>query len=573
MNIQIIKDIDTLLGCKKDWDAILQLRNNQNYYLTLDWIQRWWQFFGKTHGLYILVLTEGETVLGFVPLMSTKKGLHTEYRFVTYPRGVRAGMVIRPGSEETVASCAFQHMRAMKGGAVFYLQGFSEDSPILQALLENLSGIRYHMTTIPYYYISLRKQGRDAYFKKARKHNTIKKVFSLEKKLNTLAPLTFIQAKPDEIDPIFPMHEKRWTRKNDTNGFGKGISKEFYTFLAQEGNPMSGALATSFDTRVYLLKAGKKPIGFIYGFLCNGHFAGCRIAYELDFSTFRTGYITAKDLFEILFEQDVESFDFSTGDEDYKRLWTDEYETVCQLEFGTDSLCSQSVLRADIRREKIRATLKKSERLVRFKRVTWGRIKHVLSGVPIRKAFKKIRILSRQRKPGDYFRCAFKKLMTKIYKKSIYQFYQVTKRPPRPADMGSIDICLVTVDDLDLLSSLMPSSTSEIVSRYKNSDFCYLFSDKGKIFGIAWICQSNICLKCKTIWKNAWSNSKCLYDICTFKPFNMEKMYTALYQLISSHYIKNGRFYVLINRLDHRMLQLADRMFTPVSNTEVQDVK
>jgi len=564
MEIRIIREIDGLMACAEDWNEILRLQNNQNYFLTLHWIKSWWEFFHEDHSLYILEISEHGVVIGFVPMMTQRKILCTEYRFVTYPRGIRAGMVIRPGYEQTVVSNAIRHLRAMKA-AVFYLNGFEKEGLSYNAMLDSLKDTRHFVTTQLFSSISITGDCADSYYKNVRKHNDIKKTYSSEKKLSTILPLWFGDAAPAEVEQIFPLHEKRWSKKNDNNGFGRGIPKEFYTFLEGEGNPRSPASPVSFETNVCLLKAGKKLIGFTYGFICNGHFSFCRLAHDDDFRDFRPGLIVTKDIIEKSFAAGMTSFDFSTGDERYKQSWANQTSYLCQIGFGSKSILSQAALFFSEIRNSAKEFLKKSRFLLNFKRVTMGRIKNLFSGAPLKNFVHKEKMLFKQSCFPDIFKGLYFVLSGKANKIDAYQLYQVPEYQVKTADRENIAIFCAKLDDLDCLSAMMVLPREQIAKRYKNGDCCNIFIKNGDQAGFAWVSSTQVGRRNKPLWECRSSCDRCLYDICFFRsldPSDEQEILRLLSEEIYSSTDKmRGKIYALFSRITRQAIRVADQTY------------
>lgn len=564
MEISIIRDLNGFSACAAAWNELLRLNGNQSYYMTPDWITSWWEFFGGGLSLYILMLSDRGETLGFLPLMTQKKRFITEFRCVGHPQSVRSGFLVRPGYEDSVVSALIAHLRCVPGTAIFRLSGFGKDDPCFIRLMNELSDAKPVVKILPFYYINLKESGQEAYFKKARSHKTLKKSFNLEQTLDKLLPLSFKAASPEEIELIFPLHEKRWSQKNDGNGFGKGVSKRFFTYLAQSGNPSLVSSPSSFQTCVYLLRAGRHLIGFAYGFICNGHLAFYRIAHDNDFGLFRSGMIVTKRLLEQCFALNLDSMDFSTGDEPYKLLWADKSEDICQVTFGTKAKTACAAMAASRWKNSLRLRLKSNEKLVNFKRITLGRIKYVLSGAFAAHFIKKARLILSRRSAADLLGYMAKKAAEKFYRANRYQLYVVVQSPKKPAILPGLSVRPAALDDLALLNGLMILPADQIVRRYKNGERCCLFYEAEKMIGYAWIGKTQIGNRKRVFWKAESSCDRCVYDICLFKPLDSAARFGILHCLAresaASTDMKNARIYFLISRPERNLIRAADKI-------------
>ena len=68
MDIEIVKDIEKLRLYKDKWQEILHDQSNENPFIELDWVISWWHYFGKHHELFVIVLKDSNTIIGFAHL-------------------------------------------------------------------------------------------------------------------------------------------------------------------------------------------------------------------------------------------------------------------------------------------------------------------------------------------------------------------------------------------------------------------------------------------------------------------------------------------------------------------------
>lgn len=570
MEVQILRDIGRLMEHAGAWNELLRLNNNQNPYMTLDWISAWWRFFGGKYMFRCLMFTEERRTLGFLPLMAKRKLGIAEYRFIGTPQSSRNGFLVRPGYEKAVASEALTWFRGVGSDAVFNLRGMNRTDSSLIRILEGISGKRYLLRKEPVYSIRMEQNGLETYMQKVCRHKHIRQIINCEKSFDKILALRFVPAAPEEVELIFPIHEKRWTRKNDGNGFGKGVSRQFFTWLARDGNPDREADPVSFQTSVYLLWAGRLPIAFNYGFQCNGHFSNYRLAHDNDFGIIHPGIMVVKNIIERNFKSDLQVMDFSTGDEEYKQDWAENHDTFCQVIFGTDTPAAGMYVSAAILKNKLRQLLKRSKKLVYFKRVTLGRIKYALSGAPVRSHFKKVRAVLKLWSPGNLLCCIVKRAALKTGIFGQYRLFEIEKTHRHgPAETGPT-ICPAEPDRLESLSDITAMPAENIVRRYKNKERCYLVYDKNRIAGFAWINETCLGDNDRIWWKAKKPNDRCIYDLFLFKKMTADEYKELMLYLAHecSGGVKNARTYILVYRFDRKLIKAASG-FTEDNNSEI----
>lgn len=571
MEVQILRDLHQLMEHTGAWNELLLLNNNQNPYMTLDWISAWWRFYGDEYMLCCVMFTEDRQTLGFLPLMAKRKCGITEYRFIGTPQSARNGLPVRPGFEKAVASKALIWFQGILSDAVFNLRGMSRTDICLNQILEGIPSRRYILKKEPVYYIQLEQNSRESYFQNVRKHYNIRKATNYEKSFDKILPLRFLPAASEEVELIFPLHEKRWTRKNDGNGFGKGVSRQFFSWLAREGNPDISAEPVSFQTGVYLLWAGRLPIGFAYGFFCNGHFAFYRLAHDNDFGVIHPGLLIVKKMIERCYELNLQCVDFSTGDEAYKQDWAEDHETFCQVLFGSETLAARLYVSAAILKEKLRQRLKKSKNLVYFKRVSLGRIKYAISGASIRSFVEKVRLTLKLWSLGNLLCCIAKKIVLKTGISGQYRLFEIERTYRHKPNENGLTIRPAELDKLDFLSNLTAMPAENIVRRYKNKERCCLLYDGDRIAGSVWISGTQLGDAGRIWWKAKNVNDRCIYEFCFFKKLTVDGYKEILCRLAQecAGAEKSAHVHFLVHCFDRRLLRAASG-FLDVTPCEIQ---
>lgn len=298
MKLLLIEDIDEFKACKEDWYSILNEKDNHNPYVSFEWILSWWDFFGEGHRLYILVLKDNERCLGFSPLMVCRSGLLKIYRFIGRPQCSKMCFVVRNNWEKVFLDYIIPHLQSIRGPALIDLCGLCEKDPCFQLLdkmlqnnsADNNNRNRVYTRARNRYLMDFEQESMESFLNRNKKHNTIKRVLTMEQRLSKLCSLEFDRIPKSQVNQIFPLHEKRWCKKTDNNGFGKGELKRFFSNLAFTED------ISSFRCQVYRMKAGSLTIAFIYTFICKDTVYIYRLAHDDDFGIYKPGLINIKKM-------------------------------------------------------------------------------------------------------------------------------------------------------------------------------------------------------------------------------------------------------------------------------------
>ena len=136
--VEIIDNINKLKEHRDTWDKILVENKNDNPFLEQDWIINWWKYFGVEHELYIILIKDEDNILGFCPLMKTKRILYTEISFIAYRWYCYMDFVIINKHGEKAIEYLVAYLENLKGSLIINLDNIVETSENLNMLMSFL---------------------------------------------------------------------------------------------------------------------------------------------------------------------------------------------------------------------------------------------------------------------------------------------------------------------------------------------------------------------------------------------------------------------------------------------------
>ena len=69
LEIEIIEDFDRFLELEPVWNKTLTKSDIDIPFLTFEWFECWWRWYENDNALFIILVKEGEEILGIAPLM------------------------------------------------------------------------------------------------------------------------------------------------------------------------------------------------------------------------------------------------------------------------------------------------------------------------------------------------------------------------------------------------------------------------------------------------------------------------------------------------------------------------
>ncbi|MBI5118524.1 GNAT family N-acetyltransferase [Candidatus Poribacteria bacterium] len=73
MNVKVIRDSDSFLFLKEEWNRLLDASESKSVYLTWEWLWNWWAVFGEGKELFLLCLFQGDDLVGLLPLFKSTR--------------------------------------------------------------------------------------------------------------------------------------------------------------------------------------------------------------------------------------------------------------------------------------------------------------------------------------------------------------------------------------------------------------------------------------------------------------------------------------------------------------------
>lgn len=331
-DIKVINNLEELTSYKEVWNKILADNQNTNPFLEYDWIENWWNYLGKGHILFVIILQVKERVVGICPFMIIKRRLFREITFIGYPEASFMDFILTREGRACGVEAAIEYIRNLHGNYILHLQGFVDGSYAFEKMGDYFENIHSKFSIrnfeAPYFNINT---DFTSYLNSRSKYNSIKTLIRSKNKFEEAGNVIYKQLNSSEINECFQLHEMRWKRKYDASNFSEKEHRKFFGDIVNKEN-------LSFQVYVYGMKLGKRLIAFTYGFLCNGTFHFYRICHDNDFSVYGPGKIILMKLIEDCFLKEIQVFDFGLGYARYKSEWTDDkniiYEFIAPLTSG-----------------------------------------------------------------------------------------------------------------------------------------------------------------------------------------------------------------------------------------------
>jgi CelD/BcsL family acetyltransferase involved in cellulose biosynthesis len=308
--------------CEKELNDFIVKNHVVNPFVKIEWLKTWWRHYGSGKTLQILFVREGSETIGFAPLyyneISQKK--IREYRFLGHRKGNYLGFCAKLGMDREVFDSVIGYLEETHLPTILTLIDVNSSSSFYKMLEdpEIAESSRYHKYSLYPCPFTQLDQNWETFFKKTitqgKKRTELRK---FERKLAALGSLEFETIEnPQTLNQVFPyieqIHNSRFNRT-----INRSLEDESKNFILDICNELLNK-----GLNLTVLKLCGIPVSFILGFEMENMFIDYIPAFNPVFSKFSLGHVHLIKLMQLLIEKGIRIFDFSKGEEIYKRKWS-----------------------------------------------------------------------------------------------------------------------------------------------------------------------------------------------------------------------------------------------------------
>ncbi|MGY0392420.1 GNAT family N-acetyltransferase [Bizionia sp. KMM 8389] len=185
----------------------------------------------------------------------------------------------------------------------------------------------------------------DAYLKSVYKSNTRSKLRRNIKRLeaNFTVNYKMYYGEIDQetfasvFDSFYALFDKRYSNKGEPCGELEPKLWAFYTELAYK-------MINNKQASLFVIYCDDIPVGITFSYHFETILVEALTVFDIDFYRYNIGHTTILKMLEWSFENDVEIFDYTQGDFDYKKRWSDDsYLTHYHILYDSKSVKSKLV--------------------------------------------------------------------------------------------------------------------------------------------------------------------------------------------------------------------------------------
>lgn len=337
LKIRVVNRYDDLKQLTDQWNELLSKSLHPMVFLTYQWIDVWWKSFGKGKEPFIILVYDGDELIGIAPFM-IESSEHTiiarmdmkvkvrKIEFIANVHSNRADLILaRDPAHACDAIIDFLLDEQQKSWDLLSLEYLLISSPTMNHLRNsldkrNICYRQYFQMSSPFVPINCRW---DDYFGNRQKRFR-EQLKSRLKKLEgcgrvRLEEYRSIGELEKVLEKIFEVASKSWKAKDGTALSSTRQLKEFYTDLAYTA-------ANEGWLDLFVLYLEEEPLVFEYCLKYENKLLLLKTEFNESYRPYGIGNMIQWKLLETIFENGAEEFEFLGPSARWKTHWSEANE-------------------------------------------------------------------------------------------------------------------------------------------------------------------------------------------------------------------------------------------------------
>jgi CelD/BcsL family acetyltransferase involved in cellulose biosynthesis len=312
-------------------EIILEFEKNNgvNIFFIFQWMTNWLEYFNNGYEVEVVSFFVNNELIGFIPLCFIKNRIfnNIEYHIIGEGKSSYLHLPIIEQYKEVVYDKLIAYLKETgKNFNITFsdISSNSKDYDILNNLMKQYNGNRNELYCCPF--ANLNCDWNEFFLRHHENPEKKRKIRSLYRRLQKIGDISFIRINTPELLEkyysyflqTFEVHKLRFQNVINSSHYSDVRFKDFYINIIKDFSKL-GILELS------ILCLDGDPISFILTFKQDNIIIDYLPAFDPAFSKYSLGHIHLMLLFEQLCnEGNISIFDFSKGDGEYKRRWSDD---------------------------------------------------------------------------------------------------------------------------------------------------------------------------------------------------------------------------------------------------------
>lgn len=333
LEIERIDDVDKLEALREKWNALLEENETRTIELTYEWQLTYWKYFNENSKLFILIIKEGNDIIGIAPLKLTKiRRFGIRSRRLEFIAGEETNYqdFIIGNNKEKVLQGMFQYLVNNKNLWDVLSLIHIPDSSSTIGFLDNKIGNQFMCflkDKVKCIFLKIDKKYEE-YYKEIRKRRR-KYVERFVRKMNREGEVDFNHCEAEDelivnLKKMFDLHRKHWNQTDTPSQFNDKRMCAFYSEAVTK-------LLKKKEIGLSLLTFNKSTVSILLSFLYGREYILQITAYDTGYKSLAPSIVHWHFFIKDVFSKNTELIDFGVH-YPYKELWGNRFKDKMSFE-------------------------------------------------------------------------------------------------------------------------------------------------------------------------------------------------------------------------------------------------
>ncbi|MES9968406.1 MAG: GNAT family N-acetyltransferase [Candidatus Thiodiazotropha sp.] len=328
MHIKHIVDVSSLPLSHEAWNKLVSQNETNTLFQTYEWFSSWHKTFAENSELWLLIVYERETPIGFAPLVISKENNKGKtIQLIGYNNAENLDFVTQTKKQAAV-NLIFDYLldntHSWDRIILNNIPRASTTSGLIEEACKRhkLQYLKNKSISCPY----LQIEGHQGEVNKLLNKYSNKRPYNYFRRQGHLEFRLLTEKDMDKHLPaFFAQHIRRWSDTTSPSLFNNPLNQTFYKNLTAQ------LLATNW-LHFSVLELDDTAISYHYGFDYNDKYYWYKPAFNTDYSNHSPGTLLIRFLIQSALEHKRRELDFTIGDEAFKRRFTNKERNNVNLQ-------------------------------------------------------------------------------------------------------------------------------------------------------------------------------------------------------------------------------------------------
>lgn len=300
-------------GMREEWTALQRSCDEDDLFLTFEWLHSWWRSYGEGRRLRLIVAREGGELVGVAPLMVSGIGKLVKLRiteFLGTGPSDHLGALVKEGRAD-IAKGIWEYARDSSGWDVIDLKDMREGGSTASAVNDAFREAEREETVDPYIPLGGTYESYMQDLSKSFRHNVERSLRRLHEEHSARVELISSPERLDEgFEILLGLNALRWQ--------GRGTSTLESPLMRDFLRQALGRLAPKGHVAIHVMYARGSPISITLGFYYRTRYLYYLSGFNPEYHSYGPGRSLLAMIIEDSFGRGLSEVDLLRGTEDYK---------------------------------------------------------------------------------------------------------------------------------------------------------------------------------------------------------------------------------------------------------------